>query len=159
LNWSNVSVIARPRERVDQERAYPLEHRGRQGQNAAEDSGVDRYRGRRQAPAREHLRQQAPGRVPYDRWFLVQGMDDLGGVIGDLLQGLVGQHVRFRPGLFNRFRIIGPVRRQRRVPGLLEEVRPAGPAARQQPQAVDEHDRGVARGIGRLDFLVLPLRN
>jgi len=43
-------------ERVDQERAHPPEHRGRQGQDAAEDSGVDRHRGRRKAPAREHLR-------------------------------------------------------------------------------------------------------
>jgi hypothetical protein len=154
-----VSVIAAAGERVDQERAHPPEHRGRQGQNAAEDSGVDRHRGRRQAPAREHLRQQAPGRVPHDRWFLVQGSDDLGGVIGDLLQGLPGQDARVRPGLVNRFRIVWPVRRQRRVTGLLEEVRPAGPAARQQPEAVDEDDRGGARGVGRLDVPLLPLGN
>src|SRR5215217_6952729 len=36
---------------------------------------------------------------------------------------------------------VWPVRRQRRVAGLLEEVRPVGPAARQQPEAVDEDDR------------------
>src|SRR3954453_2867684 len=50
--------------RVDQERTYPPEHGGRQRQNAAEDPGIDRHRGRREAPAREHLRQQAAGRVP-----------------------------------------------------------------------------------------------
>jgi len=85
--------------------------------------------------------------VPYYRWFLVQGIDDLGGVIGDLIQGLPGEDARVRPGLFNRFRIVWPVRRQRRVTGLLEEVRPVGPAARQQPQAVDEDDRGVAEEL------------
>jgi hypothetical protein len=40
--------------------------------------------------------------VPDDRWFLVQGTDDLGGVIGDLLQGLADQDVRVRPGLVDR---------------------------------------------------------
>jgi hypothetical protein len=94
--------------------------------------------------------------VPHDDWFAVKGADDVGGVIGDLLQGLLGQDVRVRPGLFDRFRIIWPVRRQRRVAGLREQVRPVGPAARQQPQAVDEDDGGVARGVGRLDFPVLP---
>jgi hypothetical protein len=97
--------------------------------------------------------------VPDQRWFLVQGIDDLGGVIGDLLQGLLGEDVRVRPGLFNRFRIVWPVRRQRRVAGLLEEVRPVGPAARQQPKAVDEDDRGVIRGVRRLDLAVLSLGN
>ena len=53
-------------------------------------SGIDRHRDRRESPARKHLRQQAPGRVPHHRWFLVQGSDDLGGVTGDLLQGLSG---------------------------------------------------------------------
>jgi hypothetical protein len=72
--------------------------------------------------------------VPHYRWFLVQGIDDLGGVVGDLLQGLLGEDVRVRPGLFNRCRIVWPVRRQRRVAGLLEEVRPVGSAARQQPR-------------------------
>jgi hypothetical protein len=91
----------------------------------------------------------SPGRVPDDRWFAVQGIDDLGRVIGDLLQGLAGEDVRVGPGLFNGFRVIGPVRRQRRVTGLREDVPSAGPAARQQPEAVDEDDRGVARGVGR----------
>jgi hypothetical protein len=80
-------------------------------------------------------------------------------VIGDLFQGLLGEDVRVRPGLFNRFRIVWPVRRQRRVAGLLEEVCPVGPTARQQPEAVDEDDRGVARGVGCLDLPVLPLGN
>jgi hypothetical protein len=59
--------------------------------------------------------------VPHYRWFLVQGIDDLGGVIGDLFQGFLREDVRIRPGLFNRFRIVWPVRRQRRVAGLLKK--------------------------------------
>jgi hypothetical protein len=97
--------------------------------------------------------------VPHYRRFLAQGIDDHGGVISDLLQGLLGQDARVRPGLFNRFGIVWPVRRQRRVTGLLEKVRPVGPAARQQPQAMDEDYRDVARSVGRPDLPVLPLRN
>jgi len=97
--------------------------------------------------------------VPHHRRFLVQRIDDLGGVVDDLLQGLLGEDVRVRPSLFNRFRIVWPVRRQGRVAGLLEEVGPVGPAARQQPEAVDEDDRGVASGVGRLDLPVLSLRD
>ncbi len=111
---------AAARERVDQERPNSLEHRGRQWQNAAEDSGIDPHRGRREAPAREHLGQQAPGGMPDYRWLLFQGNDDLGGVIGDLAQCLFGEDLRVRPGCLNRFRIIWPARRQRDVPGLLE---------------------------------------
>ena len=89
--------------------------------------------------------------------FLSRRLDDLGGVIGDLLQGLLGEDVRVRTGLFNRCRIVWPVRRQRRVAGLLEEVRPVVPAARQQPEAVDEDDRRRRRRIRALDLLELPL--
>ena len=148
---------AAARSRVDQERAYSFEHGARQRQNAAEDPGVDRHRCRREAAAREHLRQQAAGRVPNDNWLLVQGIDDLSGVVGDLLQGLLGEDVRVRTGLFNRCRIVWPVGRQRRVTGLLEEVRPVGPAARQQPEAMDEDDRSGAGGVCRLDLPALPL--
>src|SRR5205085_4212700 len=83
---------------------------------------------------------------------LVQGIDDLGGVIGDLLQGLLGKDIRVRPGRFNRLRIVWPVRRQRRIAGLLEEVRSTGPAARQHPESVDEDDRGIPGRVCRLDL-------
>ena len=78
-------------------------------------------------------------------------------VVGDLLEALPGEGLRLRPGLIDRHRVVRPVRRQRRIAGLLEEVRPGGPAARQQPETVDEDDRGVARGVGRLDLPVLPV--
>jgi hypothetical protein len=97
--------------------------------------------------------------MPDEHRFLVQGIDDFGRVVGDLLQGLLGEGVGVRPGRFDRFRIVWPVRRQRRVAGLLEEFHPVGAAARQQPEAVDEDDRGVIRCVGRVEFPVLPLGN
>jgi hypothetical protein len=47
--------------------------------------------------------------VPDYGWLLVQGIDDLDGVIGDLLEGLLGEDLRLRPGPFNRFGIVWPV--------------------------------------------------
>ena len=89
---------AAARERVDQERARRPERGGRQRQNAAEDHGVDRHRGRREAPAASICASSPPVEAHY-RWFLVQGIDGLGGVVGDLLQRLLGEHVRVRAGL------------------------------------------------------------
>jgi hypothetical protein len=62
------------------------------------------------------------------RWFLVQGIDDLGGVVGDLLQRLIGEDVRVRAGLPDSFRIIWPVRGKRRIASLAEQLPPAVPA-------------------------------
>jgi hypothetical protein len=76
--------------------------------------------------------------VPHHGGLLLELADHVGRVAGNLLQRLVGEDVRVRLRLFNRFGIVWPVRRQRRVTGLLEDVRPVGPAARQQPKAVDE---------------------
>ena len=66
---------------------------------------------RPRGPGLRHLRQQAPGRVPYYDWLFVQGVDDLGGVVGDLLEGLLGEDAAVRPGLFDRCRIVWPVGR------------------------------------------------
>jgi hypothetical protein len=52
---------------------------------------------------------------------LVQGIDDLGGVIGDLPQSLLREDVRVRTRLLNRFGIVWPVRRERRVAGCLKK--------------------------------------
>ena len=90
--------------------------------------------------------------------LLVQGRDDLGRVIGDLLQGLVGEDLGFRPGDLDRFRIVRPVRRQRDVPGLLEQRGPAVPARGQQPQPVDEDHRRRRARIRALDLLALAYR-
>jgi hypothetical protein len=66
--------------------------------------------------------------VPENRRLLVQPGNDLGGVIGDLSQSLLGEDFWVRPRTFDRFRIIWPARRQRDVPGLLEQRGPALPA-------------------------------
>src|SRR4029453_2701052 len=92
------------------------------------------------APAPEHLRQKAAGRVPHYRWLLVQGIDDLCRVVGDLLQRLLGENVRVRAGLLDGLRIVRPVRGERRIARLAEKLPPGVPAARQQPEAVDEDD-------------------
>jgi hypothetical protein len=108
-------------------------------------------------PMLEAAGHQASGRMTDQRWFVVQGVDDLRGVIVDLLQGFVGQHIRVGPGLFNRFRIVGPVQCERRVTRLREEGQSVRQATRQHPQAVDQPDRRLVRAVGRLDLTTLPL--
>ncbi len=71
---------------VDQEWADALEHLEWQWQYTAEDTGVDRDGGRRHTPPCEHLRQQAPSGMPDQHRLLVQRLDHLGRVIGDLLE-------------------------------------------------------------------------
>jgi hypothetical protein len=78
-------------------------------------------------------------------------------VVGDLLQRLLGQDVRVRAGVLDVRRIVRPVRGERRVASLAEELHPTVPPARQQPEAVDEDHRRLAGGVGRFDLLVLPL--
>ena len=121
----------------------------------AEDSRVDRHRDGREALTREHLRQQTAGGVPHDHRLLVQGRDDFGRVIGDILQRLVGEDLGFGPGGFDRLRIVWPVRRQRDVPGLLEQLGPGIPARRQQPEPMDEDHRLRGGRIRTLDLLQL----
>jgi len=96
--------------------------------------------------------------VPHHGGLLLELADHVGRVVGNLLQRLVGEDVRVRLRLFNRFRIVWPVRRQRRVTGLLDEVRPVRPAARQHAETVDEDDR-VVPDVFRLDLPALPHRN
>src|SRR5207237_5664762 len=62
-----------------------------------------------------------------------------------------------RPGLINCLGIVGPRGGQRCISGLLEEGGPTFPAARQQPEAVDEDGRRAPRGIRLLDLLGLAL--
>jgi Leucine carboxyl methyltransferase len=80
-------------------------------------------------------------------------------VIGDLFQRLLGEDLRVRAGLLDGLRILRPVRGKRRVASLAEQLAPAVPAARQQPDPVNEDNRRVAGGVRRLDLPILPLRN
>jgi hypothetical protein len=89
----------------------------------------------RQAPARDHLRQQAPSRVPHHHWFLWRSFDDLGDVTFDL-----PGRARPFPGRLARPGV------QPHVAGLPGEARPAGSVARQQPGPRTRY--GIPPGTG-----------
>ena len=143
---------------IAEHRRRRLQRRDRQRQHAAERRRVDRDRRRGQAAAGEDLGEQAAERVA-DRppasssslpmtsskwsatWPTVLCAKTSGWAFASsTVSGSSGQ-----PG------------RQRRVAGLLEDRRPAVPAARQQPEAVDEDDRRAPRRVRRLDLLRLVL--
>src|SRR6266581_7360964 len=69
-------------------------------------------------------------------------------VAGDLADSLARK--RLRPGLRvgDGLRVVGPARLHRRVACLLEQISPAVPAAREQPEPMDEHDRLLAGLVG-----------
>jgi hypothetical protein len=60
-------------------------------------------------------------------------------------------------GLLDRLGVVRPAGGQRHIAVVLEQLRPAIPAARQQPQAVDEHHWLAASLIGALALLQLVL--
>src|SRR6266571_3262112 len=80
--------------------------------------------------------------------------DGVNVVIRDLLDALVGEDLRIFLGLLDGVRVIGPARRERRVALLFEKRAPVVPAAREEPQAVDEHDRLLPLRVGVVDFLL-----
>ena len=89
--------------------------------------------------------------------FVGQLRDHAGEVVGNLANRLVREHLRVRLRLLDRLRVVRPARRERGVAGLLEQRGPPIPAAREQPQAVDEHDRCLAGAVGLVDLLLLVL--
>ena len=64
-----------------------------------------------------------------------------------------------RVGLGHRGGIIGPTRCERREPGFFEPRCPSVPAARQQPQPVDEHDGLKSGAICSVDLLCFVIRD
>ena len=142
---------------VGEDRRRRLQRGDRQRQDAAEGRGIDGHRGGRQAAAGEDLGQQPAEGVPDDRRLALQPADHRGEVVGDLSDGLVGEDLGVGVGLLDRVGVVGPAGRERRVAGLLEDRRPAVPAAGQQPEAVDEDD-GLQPGlVGTIDLLGLVL--
>jgi len=129
----------------------------RQRQDAAEGRWVDGHRGRRQAAPSDDLREQAAERVPDHGGLLVQRTDHVGEVVGHLPDGLVGEDLGVGVGLLDGLGIVGPAGRQRRVAGLLEDRRPAVPAAGEKPEPVDEDDGLKAGLVGTVDLLCLVL--
>ena len=77
--------------------------------------------------------------------LLLEPGDDLGVVVGDLADGLVCEHLGVRVRLFDGVGVVRPAGADSHVAGLFAERRPAVPAARQQPEPVDEHDRRERR--------------
>ena len=88
---------------------------------------------------------------------LVELADHLGGVVGNLLQGLPCEDLGVGAGFLDGFRIVRPGGRYTRVAVLLEQTDPVVPAARQQPEPMDEHDRRLAARVGLIDLALLAL--
>jgi len=86
------------------------------------------------------------------RRLLIEPSDDPLEVVGDLADALVGEDLRVRLRLLDGLRIIGPARRDGDEAGLLEQRGPAVPAARQEPQPVDEDDRNASGTVRLLDL-------
>ena len=84
-------------------------------------------------------------RVPDHRRLLVQRLDDRRVVVGHLSDRLVGEDFGVCLGLLDGLRVVGPPGSQRGVAGVGEDGGPPVPAARKQPEAVDEDDRRLAR--------------
>src|SRR5262245_46536493 len=82
-----------------------------------------------------------------DHGLPIQAADDRFLVVGDFGDPLARKHLGVLPGLGDGLWIVGPARRDGNVTGFLEERHPAVPARRQQPEAMNEHDR---RGFGRV---------
>src|SRR6202171_1336664 len=85
--------------------------------------------------------------------LLLQPADQAGEMVGHLADGLLGEHPGVCPGLGDGRGVIGPTRCNRRVAGLLKNRGPAVPAAREQPEAVDENDRSPAARVGTFDLV------
>src|SRR5207302_11253689 len=88
-----------------------------------------------------------------DRRLLLQLADDGAVVVGHLSDCLVSEDLRMRLRLRHRLRMIRPPRLQCRIAGLFEKRCPTVPAAREQPETVNEHDRVQARCVCLLDLV------
>jgi hypothetical protein len=69
-----------------------------------------------------------------DHRLFLQLADNLLEVIRHLPDCLVGEDFRLRLRFYDRLGVVRPPRRQRNVAGILEDLRPAIPAAWQQPE-------------------------
>jgi hypothetical protein len=95
--------------------------------------------------------------VADDRRLLVEAADDGLEMVSDLADGLAGEHLGMGRGLLDRLGVVGPARGQGHIAIVVEDLRPAVPAAGQQPQAMDEHHRLAAGLVGALAMLELVL--
>jgi hypothetical protein len=87
------------------------------------------------------------------RRLLGQLADDRVEMVRHLPHRLPGEDLRMCLGVGDGFRVIRPAGLHGRKAGILEVRRPAVPAARQQPESVDENDRGATGLVGSVDLL------
>jgi len=106
------------------------------------------------ALASHHLRDEAAKGMADDGGLPLELADGVDVVIRGLLDALVGKDLRVVLGLLDGVRVIGPAWRERGVALLFEQLAPAVPAAREEPQAVDEHDRLLPLRVGAVDLLL-----
>ena len=90
--------------------------------------------------------------MPDQRRLLVERRHCRREVVGDGTDLLVGEHLGVFERLLDGLGIVGPVERHRRIPGLVEDGPPVGPAVGEEPEAVDEHDRLLPGRIRRVDL-------
>jgi hypothetical protein len=84
--------------------------------------------------------------VPNDVRLGVQFVDYILEVVGNLTDGFVSHDLGMPVCFVDCVWVIGPTWRHRRIASLLESSTPAVPAARQQPEPVNEYDN-VAIGL------------
>src|SRR6266702_3487957 len=140
--------------RVAQDRRRGLQRREGQGEHAAERRGVDRDRHGSNAFPGYLLRDEPTEGMADDGGLRLELADGVDVVIGNLLDALVGEDLRVLLGLLNGVRVIGPARCESRVALLFEQLAPVVPAAGEEPEAMDEHDRLHSRVVGAVDLLL-----
>ncbi len=141
-------------EGVAQDRRRRLERRERQGEHAAERSGIDRDRHGGHALPSQPLRDEPAEGMADDGGLRLELADGVNVVICDLLDALVGEDLRVLFGLLDGVRVIRPAGRERGVALLFEQFAPIVPTAGEEPQAVYEHDRLQSRVVGAVDLLL-----
>jgi hypothetical protein len=100
----------------------------------------------------DHLDEQTTERVAHQHGLAVEAGDDLRDVVGDVGDRRTGEGLVVAAGGLHRGGVPRPVDGDGRVPLRLEALAPRVPAARQQPESVDEHDGLAARLVGGGDL-------
>ena len=77
----------------------------------------------------------------WDRWAVLEPAHDAGDVIRNLPDGFAGENLGMRSRLGDGRRVVWPARRDCVEARFFEQRRPPLPAAREQPQAVNEYHR------------------
>src|SRR5579859_3788271 len=93
--------------------------------------------------------------MPDDGGLRLQLADSVDVMVGDLLDFLVRKDLRITFRLFDGLRVVGPAWRERGEAILLEQRSPAVPAAREEPEAVNEDDRLPPRVVRPIERFLL----